>query len=76
MTSARRLRALALSFACSLTAATSLSAQQPIDSAYSAKIRELTPVDPSGHWKFTTELVSTLPASATVPTPLKVLGGL
>src|SRR6476661_6516077 len=48
------------------------SAQQPIDSAYSAKIRELTPTDP--HWKFTTELVSTLPASATVPTPLKVLG--
>ena len=50
------------------------SAQQPIDSAYSAKIRELTPVDTSGRWKFTTELVSSLPASATVPTPLKVLG--
>ncbi len=49
-------------------------AQQPIDSAYSARIRELTQVDPSGHWKYTTELVSTLPASATVPTPLKVLG--
>jgi hypothetical protein len=47
-------------------------AQQPIDSAYSAKIRELTPTDP--RWKFTTELVSTLPASATVPTPLKILG--
>ena len=57
---------LALSFA------PRLSAQQPIDSAYSAQIRELTPTDP--HWKFTTELVSTLPASATVPTPLKVLG--
>jgi hypothetical protein len=47
-------------------------AQQPIDSAYSAKIKELTPTDP--HWKFTTELVETLPASSTVPTPLKVLG--
>ena len=48
------------------------SAQQSIDSIYSAQIRELTPTDP--RWKFTTELVSTLPASATVPTPLKVLG--
>src|SRR5512132_2940192 len=48
------------------------SGQQPIDSAYSAKILELTPTDP--RWKFTTELVSTLPASATVPTPLKILG--
>ena len=47
-------------------------AQQPIDSAYSARIRELTPTDPK--WKFTTELVETLPASSTVPTPLKVLG--
>jgi len=47
-------------------------AQQPIDSAYSARIRELTPTDP--RWKFTTELVETLPASSTVPTPLKVLG--
>ena len=49
-----------------------LSAQQPIDSAYSAKIRELTPTDRT--WKFTTELVESLPASTTVPTPLKVLG--
>jgi hypothetical protein len=49
-----------------------VNAQQPIDSAYSARIRELTPTDP--RWKFTTELVETLPASATVPTPLKVLG--
>ncbi|MDQ3698371.1 MAG: hypothetical protein M3373_10155 [Gemmatimonadota bacterium] len=45
---------------------------QPIDSAYTAKIRELTPTDPK--WKFTTELVDHLPASATVPTPLKVIG--
>jgi len=48
------------------------SSQQPIDSAYSARIKELTPTDP--RWKFTTELVETLPASTTVPTPLKVLG--
>ncbi len=47
-------------------------AQQPIDSAYSRIIRELTPTDP--RWKFTTELVETLPASPTVPTPLEVLG--
>src|SRR4029079_5465945 len=46
--------------------------QQPIDSIYSARIKELTPTDP--RWKFTTELVETLPASASVPTPLKVLG--
>ncbi len=47
-------------------------AQQANDAEYTAKIRELTPTDP--HWKFTTELVDHLPASATVPTPLKVLG--
>jgi hypothetical protein len=52
--------------------APSLSAQQQIDSAYSAQITQLTPTD--SRWKFTTELVSSLPASATVPTPLKVLG--
>ncbi len=50
----------------------SANGQQAIDSAYSARIKELTPTDP--HWKFTTELVDALPASATVPTPLKVLG--
>ena len=49
-----------------------LSAQQANDVEYTAKIRELTPTDPK--WKFTTELVDHLPASATVPTPLKVLG--
>ena len=49
-----------------------ISAQQPIDSAYSAQITQLTPTDT--RWKFTTELVSSLPASATVPTPLNVLG--
>jgi hypothetical protein len=49
-----------------------VNAQQPIDSAYTAKIRELTPTD--SRWKFTTEMVDALPASSTVPTPLKVLG--
>src|SRR5690348_1817108 len=49
-----------------------ISAQQTNDAEYTAKIRELTPTDPK--WKFTTELVDHLPASATVPTPLKVLG--
>ena len=53
-------------------AATRASAQQPVDSAYSRQITALTPTD--ARWKFTTELVSSLPASATVPTPLKVLG--
>ncbi|MEJ7759031.1 MAG: M14 family zinc carboxypeptidase [Gemmatimonadaceae bacterium] len=47
-------------------------AQQPIDSAYSAQIKALTPTD--ARWKFTTEMVETLPASSTVPTPLKILG--
>jgi len=46
--------------------------QQPLDSAYTARIRELTPTDPN--WKFTTELVDHLPASRNVPSPLKVLG--
>jgi hypothetical protein len=70
---ATRFSAALAIFACALLPIRA-SAQQPIDSAYSARIRELTPVDPTGHWKYTTELVSTLPASATVPTPLKVLG--
>ena len=70
MTARRFPAALAL-LACALFAPRA-AAQQPVDSVYSARIRELTPTDP--RWKFTTELVSTLPASATVPTPLKVLG--
>lgn len=45
---------------------------QQIDTAYTRQIRALTPTD--ARWKFTTELVDYLPASATVPTPLKVLG--
>src|SRR5438045_1486821 len=44
-------------------------AQQPIDSEYTAKIK-LYLQDP----RITTELVDHLPASATVPTPLKFFG--
>lgn len=47
-------------------------AQQPNDSAHTARIRELTPTDPN--WKFITELADHPPASGTVPTPLEVLG--
>ncbi|MEO7501717.1 MAG: M14 family zinc carboxypeptidase [Gemmatimonadaceae bacterium] len=50
----------------------SAAGQQAIDSAYTARIRELTTNDRI--WKFNTDLVETLPASSTVPTPLKVLG--
>jgi hypothetical protein len=50
----------------------SASAQQGMDSAYTSRIRELTTTDRI--WKFNTDLVETLPASTTVPTPLKVLG--
>ncbi len=67
MKSHSRLLAAALA-----AAASCLAAQQPIDSAYTAQIKQLTPTDPK--WVFTTELVNYLPASATVPSPLKVLG--
>ena len=62
-------------FALAALAAVPLAAQrgaQPIDSAYTARILELTPTHPQ--YKFITEMVDYLPASATVPTPLKVLG--
>jgi len=68
---ARKLHTALALLACALFPSRAKT-QQPIDSAYSAQIRELTPTDP--RWKFTTELVATLPASTTVPTPLKVLG--
>ncbi|MEO7043356.1 MAG: hypothetical protein ABI035_13925, partial [Gemmatimonadaceae bacterium] len=60
---------------CTLAVAATLSlpaiarAQQAIDSAYTAQIRKDLE-DP----RITTELVDYLPASSTVPTPLKVLG--
>ena len=66
---------LSIRFAAAFTmlaAAAQTGAQQPIDSAYTREIQALTPTDPN--WKFSTELVDYLPASATVPTPLKVLG--
>jgi hypothetical protein len=66
------LRFAALIVAAGLLAPAAVSAQQPNDSAYTARIRELTPTDST--WKFSTELVDHVPASATVPTPLKVLG--
>ena len=46
-----------------------IALQQPVDSAYTTKIRELT-TEP----RFNTELTDHLPADARVPTPLKVLG--
>ena len=52
-----------------LAALTLLALQQPVDSAYTAKIRELT-TEP----RFNTELTDHLPADPRVPTPLKVLG--
>jgi len=57
---------------CSIVPLATVAAQQPIDSAYTREIRALTPTDAT--WKFSTELVDYLPASATVPSPLKVLG--
>src|SRR5579859_507097 len=63
----RRLLASGLALAAQMS-----SAQQPIDSAYTKAIIALTPTD--SKWKFSTELVDYLPASATVPSPLKVLG--
>src|SRR3954471_22148422 len=71
MRSFRIIQAAAL-LAAALVPVASLRAQQPLDAEYTARIRELTPTD--AHWKFTTELVDHLPASTTVPTPLKVLG--
>jgi hypothetical protein len=62
----------ATSSVATLGVATPAAAQQPIDSAYTRAIKEMTPTDPK--WKFSTELVDYLPASATVPSPLKVLG--
>lgn len=46
-----------------------IALQQPVDSAYTAKIRELT-TEP----RFNTELTDHLPADTKVPTPFKVLG--
>ncbi|MEJ7812945.1 MAG: M14 family zinc carboxypeptidase, partial [Gemmatimonadaceae bacterium] len=75
MSSLRRSVAGVLAVASALGATGPASAQaisQALDSAYTAKIRELTLTHPL--WKFTTELVDHLPASATVPSPLRTLG--
>src|SRR5829696_4068309 len=56
-------------FAIALVAAVPAVAQQPIDSAYTAKIKEHLQDS-----RITTELVDHLPASTTVPTPLKFHG--
>jgi hypothetical protein len=66
------LSALFASLAGSTSGVAQSATPQAVDAEYTAKIRELTPTDPK--WKFSTELVDYLPASATVPTPLKVLG--
>src|SRR4051812_24907267 len=57
--------------ACAAILSSSLLAQQtqPVDSEYTAKIKQYLQ-DP----RITTELVDHLPASSTVPTPLKFLG--
>jgi hypothetical protein len=60
---------LALAGAPPVGAQRAATRPQPIDEAYTAKIKEYTQ-DP----RVITELVDHLPASATVPTPLKVLG--
>jgi hypothetical protein len=59
---------MVLAAAAAAVLALSQSAQA-VDSAYSAKIRELT-TEP----RFNTELTDHLPADARVPSPLKVLG--
>src|ERR1700683_346129 len=59
------MRNLTLGLLCALN----LAAQQKNDEAYTAKIREYTTES-----FLTTELVDHLPASATVPTPEKVVG--
>ena len=65
-------RSLAASVVVAAVSASPAHTQQAQDTTYTRIIRELTPTDPN--FKFTTELVDHLPASATVPTPLKVLG--
>ncbi|HET7584254.1 MAG TPA: M14 family zinc carboxypeptidase [Gemmatimonadaceae bacterium] len=59
----------AIAAAAAVTIPTIARAQQAIDSAYTAQIKQDLQ-DP----RISTELVDYLPASATVPTPLKVLG--
>ena len=69
---AMKMRTVAVMTALITLAPAAGGAQQAIDSTYTAAIRQLTPTDV--RWKFSTELVDYLPASSTVPTPLKALG--
>jgi len=67
-------RSGALALLCGLLSATNVvgqkpAAKQPDDPEYTAKIKEYL-TDP----RFSTELVDHLPASKTIPTPLKFLG--
>lgn len=61
-----------ISSASLLPAQATRAPNQPIDSAYTAQILALTPKDP--RYTSLTDLVDHLPASLTVPTPLKMLG--
>ena len=72
MTNLRLLAGAALAGAVSVLSPVRVAHAQANDAEYTAKIRELTSTDPK--WKFTTELVDHLPASKSVPTPLKGLG--
>ncbi|HEX8943802.1 MAG TPA: M14 family zinc carboxypeptidase [Gemmatimonadaceae bacterium] len=72
MSNIRQLAGAALIGAVSAFVPLHSASAQANDAEYTAKIRELTSTDPK--WKFTTELVDHLPASKSVPTPLKGLG--
>src|SRR5919199_2468844 len=61
--------AIAITYAGSAPAVVAQSTGQRVDAEYTAKIKESLQ-DP----RITTELVDHLPASSTVPTPLKFLG--
>jgi hypothetical protein len=71
----RRLSPIVLAAAAFASLSAPLTAQrgtQAIDSAYTARIIELTPTHPQ--YKFITDMVDYLPKSATVPTPMQTLG--
>jgi hypothetical protein len=66
---ARSVRALAFLLGATALQAVAAEAQQPIDQEYTAQIRRFTTES-----FFLTPLIEQLPASSTVPSPLKVLG--
>jgi hypothetical protein len=65
----RSVRALAFLLGATALQAVAAEAQQPIDQEYTAQIRRFTTES-----FFLTPLIEQLPASSTVPSPLKVLG--